>query len=389
MLNEDGILLGLDMTDVRNKITGKGLLGFFNNFNWSTTLILLFNIGTVVIYYHYSNMRLNQMGNIARRRQTEINNVIQEIIRLNNLNLAYSTNLINRNQGDENQNINLNDNIINNINNVNNNNSQNENDNNTDNVNIQQNNNLNDNENPNQNEENQNNNEIAEDNHIENNLIDNIIREDNNYYENEINEHHNLFENSNENYNIENNININENHGEELFMGTNHLNNRNFHFDLNRNLNSILSQLNRHISDVRVNNNNNPEAQINNMNQTNNENALDSENFLDNQNIHQNSHMENNIQNNTRDGYHIINLGNNTIGDSNSKIEIANENDFEINRVNSKDNKQIDDENKETENNFNEEETPKRVHNTELNKNNSSDEPINNDIDNSDKKDIR
>ena len=124
MLNEDGILLSMDFTEVRNKIIGKSwIFGIFSsNFNWTTTFIMLVNVITMIIYYRYSNNRLNQMGNIARRRNTEINSVIHEIIRLNNLNVAYGMNMMNMNQNNPNSVINPvnnpgpQENIINNLN---------------------------------------------------------------------------------------------------------------------------------------------------------------------------------------------------------------------------------------------------------------------------------
>lgn len=113
ILNEDGILLSLDLTEVRNNIIGKTWFGALaSNFNFSTSMIMLINIIIVVIYYHYTNFRIRQMGNVVRRRHTEINSVISEIIRLNNMNIAMTGNLVNVNQQNNNaQNNNPNANI--------------------------------------------------------------------------------------------------------------------------------------------------------------------------------------------------------------------------------------------------------------------------------------
>ena len=276
ILNEDGILLSLDMTEVRNKIIGKGWSGFLSNFNWSTSFVMLFNIGTVIIYYHYSNMRLNQMGNVARRRQTEINNVIQEIMRLNNLNLTYSANMINNSNpnvnesnnahvADENQNNNDNINDPNNNNDPfnNNNNDDNENDINIENQNFEIiNNNNNDNNDNNDNSERINDHSLNNENQLdehndshENHSHRNLIEIDDVSVQN--NENESLLQNNNNNLNVNDN---NYNNGDEnIITINNRATNRSFTLDLNKNLNEILEQLNANfnrnpnISDVREN----------------------------------------------------------------------------------------------------------------------------------------
>jgi hypothetical protein len=350
ILNEDGNILGLDMTDVRNKIVGKGWLSFFSNFNWSTTLILIFNIGTVLIYYHYSNMRMIQMGNIARRRQTEINSIIQEIIRLNNLNLAYTNNLVNQNAQIENQNINQNNNLLesNNIevqdsSNNNENNHRNQNDLNIENENIEPRNDTNQyNSNINQNDiiniETQLNNVINNENPSRNDYQDNNAR-DENINENDIEENQNLLQNSNEMDHSHDSSNLVQNQ-EDVLIGGNLINERTFQFDLNQNLNNILSQLNSqiytsiNISDLRRNIDREEATDIINSYENTNNSSLENET---------NHNNEDYLNNNIGNQYHFVNLENNINLDfnPNTNIQVENQTNFEIDRQINQDENEI------------------------------------------------
>jgi hypothetical protein len=95
-LNEDGILYSLDFTKIASKSNGKSRLYniLFSDFNYTATLILIANMITMIIYIRiFRNRRM--LSEATQRRTTEINQVIQDIIRLNNIQMAIGGNLAN------------------------------------------------------------------------------------------------------------------------------------------------------------------------------------------------------------------------------------------------------------------------------------------------------
>lgn len=272
MLNEDGVLISLDMTEVRNRIIGKTWTTIFKeNFSASTTYIMLFNILTVVIFFHFSNRRINLIGNIARR-QNEINSVLQEIVRLNNLNLNYGTNLINSmgNQNPENNeegNVNnINENIepiianenVNDIQIDENNNFENEIENVND-ISISEIDDINENQNEeNQNEENTQINSIQESNII-NNENENIENNENNENNDNTIDHDRTNTSTQINRNLESNLEIDNDNpniiriilnrpipNNDEFFANNPIFNREFNritIDINQDLQEISNQL--------------------------------------------------------------------------------------------------------------------------------------------------
>jgi hypothetical protein len=98
IINEDGIFLSLDFTRISENWIGKSwlYLTFFSDFNYAATFIIFFNLISLIIYFRF--YRRNPEQPESNGRSEEINQVIQDIIRLNNLQMAIGGNLQNLQQ---------------------------------------------------------------------------------------------------------------------------------------------------------------------------------------------------------------------------------------------------------------------------------------------------
>jgi len=112
----------MDLTKFPNKWRKNWLVLFIQEFNQTASVIMIANVLTIGFYLFYLRNRRRQI----QTRNTEINQVVQDIIRLNNIQMALGNNLanglLNHNaqdtQNDQTNNINSNNLIDNSINNV-------------------------------------------------------------------------------------------------------------------------------------------------------------------------------------------------------------------------------------------------------------------------------
>jgi hypothetical protein len=112
----------MDLTKFPNKWRKSWLVLFIQEFNQTASVIMIANVLTIAFYLFYLRNRRRQI----QTRNTEINQVVQDIIRLNNIQMALGNNLanglLNQNaqnmQNDQQNNINNNNLIDNSINNV-------------------------------------------------------------------------------------------------------------------------------------------------------------------------------------------------------------------------------------------------------------------------------
>jgi len=109
ILNENGILISLDFSNITKKWQNENWWLnsiIFANISRSTTLIILTNIITVLIYFRF--IRRTPEVDAPDGRTTEINQVLQDIIRLNNLQLSLGGNFQNLANGINNTGTNIN-----------------------------------------------------------------------------------------------------------------------------------------------------------------------------------------------------------------------------------------------------------------------------------------
>ena len=112
----------MDLTKFPNKWRKSWLVLFIQEFNQTASVIMIANVLTIAFYLFYLRNRRRQI----QTRNTEINQVVQDIIRLNNIQMALGNNLanglLNQNaqnmHNDQQNNINNNNLIDNSINNV-------------------------------------------------------------------------------------------------------------------------------------------------------------------------------------------------------------------------------------------------------------------------------
>lgn len=89
LLTEDSVMLTLDFTKIKRSKEEKSLLTriFLDEFNFTSLMIICANLLTMLIYVRvYRNRRI--AAEAMLRRTSEINQVVQEIIRLNSLQSA-------------------------------------------------------------------------------------------------------------------------------------------------------------------------------------------------------------------------------------------------------------------------------------------------------------
>jgi hypothetical protein len=91
LLNSDGVILSLDLTKYTDKWRKNWLTLFMHEFNHTAIIIMLTNIFTIVFYIVYVRNRRRQV----QTRNTEINQALQEFIRLNNIQTTIGNNLVN------------------------------------------------------------------------------------------------------------------------------------------------------------------------------------------------------------------------------------------------------------------------------------------------------
>ena len=108
---EDGVLFSLDFTDIIEK-DKKGMWKWiFNECNYTILLIVFANILTFGIYFKMCRRRM--LGENNPRRAQEINQVINEMVRLNNdSNIDDNNNSSNSNNENNNNSNNNNDNLV-------------------------------------------------------------------------------------------------------------------------------------------------------------------------------------------------------------------------------------------------------------------------------------
>lgn len=83
----------------------------YSDLNSSATVMAFVNLACLIVYIRYYRIRTGNLTSATSRRTEEINQVIQDIIRINSMQIALNT----RNQGGEQQNNNGNNNIGNNV----------------------------------------------------------------------------------------------------------------------------------------------------------------------------------------------------------------------------------------------------------------------------------
>ena len=110
ILYEDGILISLDFTKIAKKWQGKSwiLAMLFSDYNYTFFYIIFVHFITLLVYLKYYRRRITEIEPV-RHRHSEINQVIQDIIRLNNLQMAIGNNIQNI-TGGVNRVVNANDN---------------------------------------------------------------------------------------------------------------------------------------------------------------------------------------------------------------------------------------------------------------------------------------
>lgn len=99
ILYQDGILISLDFTKIAQKWQGRSWIisVLFSDFNHTIFYILFVHFITLIIYLKYYRRRVSEIEPL-RNRHNEINQVIQDIIRLNNIQMAIGNNLQNINR---------------------------------------------------------------------------------------------------------------------------------------------------------------------------------------------------------------------------------------------------------------------------------------------------
>ncbi len=90
-MNTDGVIVSLDLTKYPNKWRKNWLVLFMHEFNHTASVIIIANILTIGFYLFYLRNRRRQI----QTRNTEINQVVHDIIRLNNIQMALGNNLAN------------------------------------------------------------------------------------------------------------------------------------------------------------------------------------------------------------------------------------------------------------------------------------------------------
>jgi hypothetical protein len=86
ILNEDGVLISFDLSHVvkQNKYW---FLYIFTDSDIAIWFIVVINV-CAVIYLKFFRLRNNRLADITERRGQEINQVIRDIVRLNNIQQA-------------------------------------------------------------------------------------------------------------------------------------------------------------------------------------------------------------------------------------------------------------------------------------------------------------
>jgi hypothetical protein len=99
ILYQDGIIISLDFTKIAKKWQGRSWIisVLFSDYNYTFFYILFVHFITLLVYLKYYRRRTSEIEPL-RNRHNEINQVIQDIIRLNNIQMAIGNNLQNINR---------------------------------------------------------------------------------------------------------------------------------------------------------------------------------------------------------------------------------------------------------------------------------------------------
>lgn len=90
LLIADGVVISLDLTKHAENMKKTWLVLFITELNYTASIIIIANLITITFYFHLRNRRRQ-----SQARTTEINHVVQDILRLNNLQTATNNNVAN------------------------------------------------------------------------------------------------------------------------------------------------------------------------------------------------------------------------------------------------------------------------------------------------------
>jgi hypothetical protein len=86
MLNEDGVMISFDLTHIV-KQKKYWFLRLFSDSDLTVWLVVVINI-SAILYLKFFRMRNNSLADLTQRRSNEINQVMRDIVRLNDLQQA-------------------------------------------------------------------------------------------------------------------------------------------------------------------------------------------------------------------------------------------------------------------------------------------------------------